>query len=224
MKVLVGCERSGTVRDAFARLGHDALSCDLHPSDVGGPHYTGSVLDLIGEGWDLGIFHPPCTYLCSSGLHWNKRGKLVAGRPRAEMTEEALEFVRVLMGAPIPRIAIENPVGCISTRIRKPDQIVQPYQYGDDASKSTCLWLNGLPPLNPTRYFEPRLVCDECAEVFAYGQHKCPACHGQSYKPRWGNQTDSGQNRLGPSPERADARSKTYRGIAEAMASQWSSL
>jgi hypothetical protein len=144
------------------------------------------------------VAHPPCTYLCSSGLHWNKR---VPGR--AQMTEEALEFVQLLLDAPIPRIALENPIGCISTRIRKPDQTIQPWQFGHDASKATCLWLKGLPTLVPTQIIEPRLV---------------------DGKKRWGNQTDSGQNRLGPSEDRWKIRSETYAGIAEAMATQWGKL
>jgi hypothetical protein len=153
------------------------------------------VLDILDHGWDLMIAHPPCTYLCSSGLHWNKRIP-----ERAQKTEEALEFVQVLLDAPIAKIALENPIGCISTRIRKPDQTIQPYQFGDDASKATCLWLKGLPPLRPTQFVEPRMV---------------------NGKPRWANQTDSGQNRLPPSADRWKIRSETYVGIAEAMVAQW---
>lgn len=195
MRVLVACEYSGTVRDAFIARGHDAMSCDLLPTDVPGPHYQGDVFDIINDGWDLMVAHPPCTYLCSSGLHWNKR---VPGRQ--ELTEEALEFVRRLMAAPIKRIAIENPIGCIGTRIRKADQTIQPWQFGHDASKATCLWLNGLMPLRPTEIVEPRIV---------------------DGKKRWGNQTDSGQNRLPPSDDRWKIRSETYSGIARAMAEQW---
>ena len=195
MRVLVACEYSGTVRDAFLKAGHDAISCDLLPTDVAGPHYQGNVMDIIDQGWDLMIAHPPCTYLCSSGLHWNKR------RPeRAKQTEDALDFVRLLLAAPIPKIVIENPIGCISTRIRPPDQTVQPWQYGHDASKATCLWLKGLPPLRPTGFVEPRIV---------------------DGKRRWANQTDSGQNRLPPSADRWKIRSETYSGIADAMVSQW---
>ncbi len=195
MKVLVACEFSGTVRDAFIARGHDAMSCDLLPSETPGPHFQGNVLDIIGSGWDLMIAHPPCTYLTSSGLHWNKR------RPdRAALTDEALQFVLALATAPIPRICIENPIGCLSTRWRKPDQIIQPHQFGHDASKSTCLWLNGLIPLRPTESVAPRMV---------------------NGKPRWSNQTDSGQNKLGPSADRWALRSLTYPGIAQAMAEQW---
>lgn len=195
MKVLIACEYSGRVRDAFIARGHDAVSCDLLPTDTPGPHYIGNVQDILADRWDMMIAHPPCTYLCSSGLHWNTR------RPgRAQMTEDALEFVRILMDAPIPRIAIENPTGCISTRIRKPEQMIHPYQYGHDASKKTCLWLKNLPLLRPTEYVEPRIV---------------------DGKNRWANQTDSGQNRLTPSPDRWKIRSETYKGIARAMANQW---
>jgi hypothetical protein len=197
MRVLVACEYSGTVRDAFIRAGHYAASCDLLPSESPlGDHYQCDVLDIIDHGWDLMIAHPPCTYLCSSGLHWNKR------RPeRARQTEEALAFVVQLLEAPIARIALENPIGCISTRIRPPDQIVQPYQFGHDASKATCLWLKGLQPLTPTDQVAPRLV---------------------NGRKRWGNQTDSGQNKLPPSADRWKIRSETYQGIADAMAKQWS--
>ena len=196
MKVLVACEYSGRVRDAFLARGHDAISCDLLPTDSPGPHYQGDVLELIRrEKFDLMVAHPPCTYLCSSGLHWNGR---IPGR--AEKTEEALEFVRALLFCDIPKIALENPMGCIGTRIRKSDQIIQPWQFGADASKATCLWLKGLPKLVPTSLVEPRIV---------------------NGKKRWGNQTDSGQNRLGPSDDRWKVRSETYLGIAEAMAAQW---
>ena len=195
MKVLVACEYSGTVRDAFLARGHDALSCDLLPTDAPGPHYQGDARDILDDGWDLMIAHPPCTYLCSSGLHWNKR---VPGR--AQMTEDALDFVRLLLDAPIPRIALENPIGCIGTRIRKANQTIQPWQFGHDASKATCLWLKNLPLLTPTAVVEPRIV---------------------NGKKRWANQTDSGQNRLPPSDDRWKIRSETYAGIAAAMVDQW---
>lgn len=196
MRVLVACEYSGTVRDAFLRAGHEAMSCDLLPTDVPGPHYQGDVRDVLEGGrWDLMVAHPPCTFLCSSGLHWNKRV------PRREaQTEEALAFVRLLLEARIPRIALENPVGRIGTAIRKADQTIQPFDFGHDASKRTCLWLKNLPSLKPTLHIPPRLV---------------------NGKPRWANQTDSGQSRLGPSEDRWKIRSQTYPGIASAMASQW---
>jgi hypothetical protein len=198
IKVLVACEYSGVVRDAFTKKGHYAMSCDFLPTKSPGPHHRGGVLDVINKGWDLMVAHPPCTYLCSSGLHWNKRIK-----GREHKTISALSFVQLLMGVNIPNICIENPVGCISTKIRKPDQYIQPYQFGNDASKKTGLWLKGLPLLQPTQYIAPRMV----------GGMK-----------RWANQTDSGQNVLGPSKTRAAARSKTYQGIADAMAEQWSGI
>ena len=195
MRVLVACEFSGTVRDAFRALGHDAVSCDLLPSDRPGPHMQGDVLSLLPEGWDLMIAHPPCTYLASSGLHWNTK------RPeRAAHTEAAVAFVKALAGAPIPRIVIENPIGCLSTRWRKPDQIIQPWWFGHDASKATCLWLKGLPKLEPTT-------------MLPGGR-----------EARRANQTPSGQNKLGPSADRWKLRSVTYQGVADAMAMQWSAL
>ena len=199
-RVLVACEFSGVVREAFRKARHEAYSCDLLPSADNSPyHIQGNCL----EQWhlmdfDLMIAHPPCTYLSVSGQHWNKV------RPeRIVETEKALEFVQRLLDAPIPRIALENPIGIISTKIRKPDQIIQPYQFGHDASKATCLWLKALPILQPSLYVEPRLV---------------------GGKRRWGNQTDSGQNKLGPSPERWKLRSVTYQGIATSMAEQWGPL
>lgn len=193
MRVLVGCEFSGIVRSEFRKRGHDAWSCDLLPAEDGSPyHIQMGVEDILNDGWYLAVFHPPCTYLAVSGLHWNKK------RPeRALLTEEALRFVQTLMDAPIPFIALENPVSCISSRIRKPDQIVQPWWFGDDASKKTCLWLKGLPLLTPTN----KLPGDD--------------------KTRRSNQTASGQNKLGPSADRWKNRSRTYPGIARAMADQW---
>ncbi len=192
MKVLVACEFSGVVRDAFIRRGHEAWSCDLLPGEgyFEEYHMQCDVLPRLGEGWDLMIAHPPCTHLAVSGARWFK------GKEKEQ--QEALEFVRQLLDAPIPRIALENPVSIISSRIRKPDQIIQPYEYGHPEAKKTCLWLKGLPPLIPTKV----LPLPECGY--------------------WDNQTPSGQNKLGPSPTRGKDRSKTYSGIAEAMAEQWS--
>ena len=180
MKVLVACEYSGTVRDAFARKGHYAVSCDLLDSDTEGLHYKGSVLDVLFDGWDLMIAHPPCTHLAVSGARWfpNKRKE----------QEESLAFVKTLMNAPIPQIAIENPVSIISSKIRKPDQIIQPWQFGHGETKATCLWLKNLPKLEPTQIVEGR----------EQRIHKLP-----------------------PSLDRAKIRSKTYEGIAIAMAEQW---
>lgn len=219
-RVLVGCERSGVVAAAFRRRGWYAMSCDLHPSDQPGDHYQGDVIDLLERPWDLFIAFPDCTYLCSSGMHWTTRGL----RDPA-LTEKALVFVRQLMAAPIPYKALENPTGAISTRIRKYDQRVQPYDFGDDASKGTCLWLERLPLLTGTSFIPPRMVC-RCAAVYPYGRPEkegCPACGCERSlaKPRWANQTDSGQNRLGPSEERAALRSRTYDGIGDAMSVQW---
>lgn len=201
MRVLVACEFSGTVRDAFSARGHDAWSCDLLPSKRPGNHYQGDVLDLLERGWDLMIAHPPCTHLCSLGMHWTRRGLR-----DPNLTEDALDLVRTLLQAPVNRIALENPVGAISTRIRKPDQTIQPWQFGHDASKRTCLWLKNLPLLKPTKIVDGRVV----------GEDK----RGWTIV-RWANQTDSGQNRLGPFPTRWSERSVTYSGIAEAMADQW---
>lgn len=206
LRVLVGCECSGRVRDAFLVLGHDAWSCDLEPSNP--PHYRGDVMDLLANDWDLGIFHPPCTYLTCSAewaykdgpYHQQVKPGTLVGAARREAREEALAFAQALWSAPIKHIAIENPVGALSRLIGKATQTIQPYQFGDDASKATCLWLKNLPALRPTRYVEPRVV---------------------DGKPRWANQTDSGQNRLSPSDDRAALRSVTYQGIAAALASQW---
>ena len=194
MKILIGCERFGVLREAFRLRGHDAWSCDL--VDAPGHHYQRDVRDMIPQfHWDRIILHPDCTYISVSGLHWNTR------RPeRAKKTEEAIAFVREIMDLATKHSdgwALENPIGCLSTRIRKPDQIIQPWQFGDDASKATCLWLNNLPLLRPTN-------------VLPGGR-----------AARRANQTPSGQNKLGPSPERAMLRAKTYQGIANAMADQW---
>ena len=184
-RVLIACEFSGIVRDAFIAQGWDALSCDLLPSERPGPHYQGDVRDVLDDGWDMLIAHPPCTHLAVSGARhfWRKQ---------QEQTE-ALDFVRLLLAAPIPRIAIENPVSVISSRIRRPDQIIQPWQFGHEESKKTCLWLKNLPPLIPT----------------------------QIMMRRDRNLTVSGQNKLPPSPDRWRDRSRTYPGIAAAMADQW---
>ena len=196
MRVLVACEYSGAVRDAFIRAGHYAASCDLLPSESSlGDHYQCNVMDIIDHGWDLMVAHPPCTYLSVSGMHWTTRGLR-----DPKLTEDALDFVKLLMDAPIERIAIENPVSIISSRIRKPDQIIQPWWFGHDASKKTCLWLKNLPLLTPTNMLK--------------GDNKT----------RRANQTASGQNKLPPSADRWKLRSMTYTGIADAMAQQWGSI
>ena len=222
MRVLVACEFSGIVRDAFRSRGHEAWSCDLFcESEREGPHIFDDVRKHLTAGWDLMIAHPPCTFLCSSGLHWNKR------RPERQAgTEAALRFVAELLSAPIPRIALENPVGCISTRIRRPDQIIQPWMFGENASKRTCLWLKGLRKLQPTVIVPPKGwfwpvspaegVAIRHIDGVYFGCRDADPPH-----PVWSNQTPSGQNRLPPSPERWAERSRTYPGIAEAMAEQW---
>lgn len=220
LNVLIGMETSGRTREAFRALGHNAISADLLDATDGSPHHLKcNVFDVLdgpdpvwkdpADGprrpWDLAIFHPTCTYLAVSGLHWNGR---VEGR--AEKTEAALEDVRRLMAAPIKHKAIENPVGCISSRIRKPDQLFQPYEFGDDASKKTCLWLENLPQLviDPAQRLPGRRV-------------EWPRGSGK-FVERWANQTDSGQNALTPSADRWAARSVTYPGFATAAAVQWS--
>lgn len=183
MKILIACEYSGTVRDAFTALGHDATSCDLLPTEKPGKHYIGNVEDILHDGWDLMIAHPPCTHLAVSGArHFYKKAKEQA---------EALEFVEMLLNAPIPKIALENPVSIISTRIRKPDQIIQPWMFGHGETKSTCLWLKNLPKLHPTNIVEGR------------------------EQRIW---------KMPPSADRWKDRSRTFKGIAEAMAMQWGGI
>ncbi len=260
MRVLIACEFSGTVREAFRQAGHHAVSCDLLPTEKLGLHYQGDVRDLLegwepvrfqadcdpdGNGWcsvsnsdpsycrcfgptqeeveyrevngvlfgrptqrphwDLMIAHPPCTYLTNSAAwafgdgpyHQQVRPGTLVGAARREAREEAVAFVKALHDAPIAKVAIENPVGSLSTLWRKPDQTVQPWQFGHDASKATCLWLKGLSKLEPT-------------SILPGGA-----------KARRGNQTGSGQNKLPPTPDRWKIRSLTYPGIAAAMAEQW---
>lgn len=195
IRVLVACEHSGVVRDAFANEGCDAWSVDFLPSETIGDHLQCDVRDVLDQHWDLMICHPPCQYLCSSGMHWTTRGYR-----DPQHTEDALDLVRLLLNADIHFIALENPVGVIGTRVRKADQSIQPYQFGADASKRTCLWLKNLPKLQSTEYVKPRIV---------------------NGKPRWSNQLDSGQNILGQSKSRWAKRSRTYPGIAKAMVNQW---
>lgn len=240
MRALIACEFSGIVRKAFADRGHFAVSVDLLPAEDfaaghgaapdGSYHYRGDLLDFIygdaggfmDAGFDLMIAHPPCTFLSSSGLHWNHR------RPgRAKQTLDALEFVRQILAAPIDRIGLENPTGCIGSQIRPADQYIQPYNFGHDASKKTGLWLKNLPPLKLGQYVRPRMVCPSCGRGHSYfgvaAGCECGTDAG-SFRPRWANQTDSGQNRLGPSADRWALRSLTYPGIAAAMADQWGAL
>lgn len=184
MKVLVACEFSGTVRDAFIAAGHDAMSCDLLPTEKPGPHYQGDLFDVIDYPWDLAIFHPECTHLAVSGAK-HFEAKWYDGRQAAAVSF----FMRIVRRSEhIPRVAIENPVCIMSSLFRKPDQIIQPWQFGHGETKATCLWLRGLPLLVPTEIVEGRE-----ARI-----HKMP-----------------------PSEDRWKERSKTYPGIAAAMAAQW---
>jgi len=188
MRVLVACEFSGVVREAFAARGHDAWSCDILPTEKPGNHIQGDVLDILGDGWDLMIAHPPCTHLAVSGAAWFYR--------KQKEQAEALEFVQKLLNAPIPRIALENPVSIISSRIRKPDQIIHPWQFGHPEKKTTCLWFKNLPKLTETNNVkaEMELLPKNIQERLHY---------------------------LPPSKDRAHIRSKTFQGIADAMAEQW---
>ena len=197
MKVLVACEFSGVVRDAFITQGHDAISCDYLETERPGPHHRGDVSVILDQGWDLMIAHPPCTYLSNSGVSWLHR------QPgRWDLMEEAALFFKLLLQADIPRVAIENPVmhkyalGIIG---RKHNQTFQPYQYGHPESKRTCLWLKNLPQLRPTEIIP------------------------KPSKGYWNNQTPSGQNKLGPSNDRWKIRSRFYPRVAKAMAIQWGS-
>lgn len=193
MRVLIGCEYSGRVRDVFIKLGHDAMSCDLLPTDAPGPHYQGDILDIIDDGWDLGIFFPPCTYLCNSGVRWLYKNKKLKelNHERWESMEKAADFFKLLLQAPIPMIAVENPIMhkyAVEIIGRRQDQVIQPWQFGHGETKATCLWLKNLPKLEPTNIVEGR-----------YGRiHKLP-----------------------PGKDRWKLRSITYQGIAEAMAEQW---
>jgi len=191
MKILIACEYSGTVRDAFSALGHDATSCDILPTEKPGKHYQGDVTEILGDGWDIMIAHPPCTYLSVSGIHWNNRGR------GWDQTEKALEFVQLLMNAPISRIAIENPISIISSRIKKPSQVIQPWMFGHMEQKATCLWLKNLPALRETNNVK--------AEMMKLPDKERQRIH---YLP--------------PSKDRWKLRSTTYQGIADAMAKQWS--
>ena len=201
MRVLVACEYSGTVRDAFIAKGHDAMSCDLLPTDKPGPHFQGDVFDVINDGWDLMIAHPPCTYLTVTGNKWFKPEYASRFPTRHLDREYAAKFFLALANSTIPKIAIENPIGVMSTRYRKPDQIIHPWQFGHEASKSTCLWLKGLPNLAPTNIVGK-------GEFITYKSGK--------RMTKWYADAAS----LSPK-EREKMRSTTFQGIADAMANQW---
>lgn len=191
LRVLVACEYSGTVRDAFLARGHDAMSCDLLPTEAPGPHHQGDVLEILNNNWDLVIMHPPCTHLAVSGAK-HFAAKRADGRQQA-----ALEFVGKLMACNAPKWALENPVSIISSHFRKPDQIIQPWMFGHEATKTTCLWTRGLPQLVPTKIV---------------GKGKRHVTSGGNSLPEWYN--------LPPSPDRWKIRSATFKGIAQAMAQQ----
>lgn len=208
MRVLVGMETSGAVRSRLRALGVDAWSCDLLPADDGSPfHIQGNVFDVAHDGWSWALFHPTCTYLTISAewaygdgpYHQKVKPGTLVGAARRKAREQALDDFRRLLALPYPK-AIENPIGAVNSRIRKPDQVIQPHWFGDDASKATCLWLDRMPKLRPTGMVAPRMV---------------------NGRPRWGNQTDGGQNKLSPGPDRWKERSKTWPGVADAMARQW---
>jgi hypothetical protein len=203
MRILVSCEFSGTVRDAFARRGHDAWSCDILPTERPGNHLQCDASEVLDDGWDLMIAHPPCTYLTCAGNKYFKPEYKARFPRREEQRDEAIEFVRRLMSANIPRIAIENPIGVLSTRIRKPDQIIQPFHFGHTDRKPTCLWLKGLPLLVHTEIVTPNIVHNRNGKT-ASAHHD--AALSLPPELRW------------------KMRSLTYAGIAEAMADQWYDL
>lgn len=207
-RILIACEYSGTVREAFKAKGYDAWSCDLLPTEIPGNHYQCDVLDVLNEGWDMMIAHPPCTYLTISANKWykdqpeRKSGTLV-GAARRHARQQAIDFFIGIYNAPIPKICIENPIGIMSTAFRKPDQVIQPFMFGHPETKATCLWLKRLPPL-----------CHYAHDDLFNSKTHVELPHLKSEKERL--------HYLPPSSERWKIRSKTFQGIAEAMASQWS--
>ncbi len=204
MRVLVACEFSGRVRDAFIAKGHDAWSCDMLPTETPGPHIQGDVLDILGDGWDMMIAHPPCTHLCVSGARWWKEKK-ADGRQQA-----AIDFFIRFMDAPIEKIAAENPVGILSSAYRKPDQYVQPFWFGDKVQKKTGLWLKNLPQLQPTNIVDRGMIYVDPRGGKHGGVHTMRA--KRSYSPRM---------LLPKTEERWKIRSRTFHGLAAAMADQW---
>jgi site-specific DNA-cytosine methylase len=205
MRILIACEESQSITKEFRKLGHEAFSCDLLPCSGGHPewHYQESVFDVIDKGWDMMIAHPPCTFLSVSGARHLYNKDKTPNLERYKNQAEALEFVQKLMDAPIDRIVIENPVSVISSKIRKPEQIIQPWMFGDEATKTTCLWLKNVPKLIPTK-----IVGKGERTVFKSGKSH----------PKW--YADALANAKTPA-ERRTLRSKTFKGIAEAMATQW---
>lgn len=214
LRVLIACEESQAVTKAFRKLGHEAFSCDLLPCSGGHPewHYQQDVFEVIDMGWDIMVAHPPCTFLAVSGAGWLYNKDKSRNEERYKNQMDGLEFVHQLMDANIPRIAIENPISVISTYIREPEQIVQPWMFGDEASKSTCLWLKNLPLLQPTKIVGK-------GEMFEWTDGKTGKIKRQ---PKWYAEAfmKHGTN----AAERRTLRSKTFQGMAEAMAKQWSNL
>ena len=204
MRVLVACEFSGRVRDAFIARGHDAVSCDMLPTELPGPHIQGDVLGILGDGWDMMIAHPPCTHLCASGARWWKE-KQSDGRQQA-----AIEFFLQFMDAPIDKIAAENPVGILSRAYRKPDQYIQPFWFGDKVQKKTGLWLKNLPQLQPTNIVDRGMIYVDPRGHKHGGAHTLRA--KRAYSPLM---------LLPKTEERWKIRSRTFQGIANAMAEQW---
>jgi hypothetical protein len=204
MKVLVACEFSGTVREAFAKLGHDAWSCDIEPTELPGQHYQGDVMDILADGWDLMIAHPPCTHLAVSGAkHFAQ--KIADGRQ-----QQGIDFFMQMINAPIPRIAVENPVGIMSSLHRKPSQIIQPWQFGDEAQKTTCLWLKDLPLLQHTK-------------IVGKGDFYTSP-NGKKLPSWYGDAAINGKKIAYGSVEMKKIRNKTFQGIADAMANQWGNI
>jgi hypothetical protein len=238
MRILVACECSGRVRDALRARGHAAYSCDLKGSPDNSQHHIRGDAVEVAHGiipgradrwtWDAIVAHPPCTYLTNSAAwafkdgpyHQRCRPGTLLGAARRAAREDAVRFFMALWNAPIARKIFENPVGYMNTHWRQPDQIIQPWQFGDDASKATCLWLQNVPPLviDPARAVAPRYVCQDCGRTTRGSCGQCESCGSMRVRERWANQTDSGQNRLSPGDTRAAERSVTYQGIANAIA------
>lgn len=223
MKILIACEKSQEICKAFRQIGHEAFSCDIDSCTGGHPewHIQDDVLMYIDSGeWDMMIGHPPCTYLTVSNTYMNRGCSKYTADEAKELRHDAIMFFFALIECEIPIICIENPIGIMSKIYGKPNQIIQPYEFGHPESKATCLWLKGLPLLKPTKWAEFTKYRCKCGNVFdaKYGKYGC--CDGAA-KPLWDNQTKSGQNKLPPSAKRAELRAKTYPGIAQAMAEQW---
>ena len=203
MKVLVAYEFSGAVRDAFIRGGHEAMSCDLLPNETPGPHYQGDIFDVVDDNWDLMIAFPPCTYLTLTGNKWFKPEFSERFPTRQQDRKDAIEFFMKLANLPIPKIAIENPIGVMSRIYRKPDQIIQPWQFGFPTTKATCLWLKGLPTLKPTN------IVDKGEVVISKSGNRMSKWYYETSKLPLKDDA------------RAKARSVTFQGVADAMADQW---